>query len=104
MYASSGVVPDVGDLRTGACGKRGVSTLKLNPQQSVKYRWEQPLRYKLTVSVVSILSSCMYVSSFIGKNMACQNASIYKKSKGIKLVCINSRLRNIANKCILNYY
>ena len=24
--------------------------------------------------------------------MACQNASIYKKSKGIKLVCINSRL------------
>ena len=34
-----------------------------------------------------------YVSSFISKNMACQNAPIYKKSKGTKLVCIN-----VANK------
>jgi len=40
---------------------------------------------------------CMYVSSFISKNMACQNASIYKEIKGIKPVCIISRLRAIAN-------
>ena len=39
----------------------------------------------------------LYVCIFIyWQNMACQNASIYKKSKRITLVCINSRLRTIA--------
>ena len=45
---------------------------------------------------------CMYVCMYLRllANMACQNASIYKKSTGIKLLCRNSRLPTIAYKCI----
>ena len=77
----------------------------------------RPIYVSMSVGICVSMSVGMYVSMSVGRyacqyvcryvcifvywqNMACQNASIYNKSKGIKLVCINSRLPTIAYKCI----